>query len=183
MARKPRKATPKSLENAALHYLERFASSAGNLKRVLMRRVYRSAEAHGTDPGEGAAWVEDVIAKLTRLGYLDDRAFAEGRAASLRRRGDSERRVRGKLLQKGVSAEVVDAVLDEEDGEAELRAAAALARRRRLGPWRADPEDRVARREKDLAAIARAGFSYDTALRVVDAENVESLEGEVGVTW
>ena len=37
----PRKATAASLENAALYYLERFATSSENLRRVLMRRVER----------------------------------------------------------------------------------------------------------------------------------------------
>ena len=47
--RVPRKATPKRLERVALHYLERYSSSSENLRRVLMRRVERSARAHGTD--------------------------------------------------------------------------------------------------------------------------------------
>ena len=45
----------------------------------------------------------------------------------------------------------------------------ALARRRRLGPWRSGPE-RAARRDRDLAALARAGFDLQTARAVIDAE-------------
>ena len=56
--RLPRQATAAYLENAALHYLERFASSSANLRRVLMRKVARSARAHGTDPAEGAGLVD-----------------------------------------------------------------------------------------------------------------------------
>ena len=56
-ARKPpRRVTAQYLENAALHYLQRFASSSASLRRVLMRKVDRSAQAHGTDPAEGARW-------------------------------------------------------------------------------------------------------------------------------
>ena len=72
--RPPRKATPRYLENAALHYLERFATSAENLRRVLMRKVDRSARAHGTDPDEGAAAVEALIERFVRAGLLDDDA-------------------------------------------------------------------------------------------------------------
>ena len=88
-----RKVTAASLDNAALHYLERFASSAANLRRVLMRRVRRSAEQHGTAPEEGAA----LIARLIRSGVLDDRAYAAAKAASLQRRGTSRRGVAGRL--------------------------------------------------------------------------------------
>ena len=48
----PAKITATSLNNIALHYLERFASSAENLRRVLLRRVRRAAAHHGSDPGE-----------------------------------------------------------------------------------------------------------------------------------
>ncbi|MCG8547040.1 MAG: RecX family transcriptional regulator, partial [Alphaproteobacteria bacterium] len=40
--KRPRKVTPASLERAALHYLQRFATSSENFRRVLTRRVQRS---------------------------------------------------------------------------------------------------------------------------------------------
>jgi len=54
----------------------------------------------------------------------------------------------------------------EGSAQSELEAAQAFARRRRLGPHR-KPETREAFRRKDLMAMARAGFNYDTASRVV----------------
>ena len=45
----PRKVSPAYLERAALAYLERFAASAESLRRVLLRKVERSARAHDTD--------------------------------------------------------------------------------------------------------------------------------------
>ncbi len=172
--RLPRKATRKSLENAALHYLERFASSRSNLRQVLARRVLRSARAHGTDPAEAETWIAEIIEKFERLGLLDDKAYAEMRVTSLRRRGLSARMVRMKLIGKGVETDIVDTALDA--GVPDTVAAIALARKRRLGPFR--NSDRAAHRERDLAALARAGFTYDTVLRIVDAESDQSLLDE-----
>jgi regulatory protein len=174
----PRKATPKSLENAALYYLERFASSAENLRRVLLRRVERSARAHATDREEGAAAVDDIVRRFVASGILDDRAYSAARAGTLHRRGASARKIRATLMQKGVASDDIEAALatlrDEAD-DPELAAAVTLARRRRLGPYR--PEgDREARREKDLAALARAGFGYDIARQVIEASDIEALE-------
>lgn len=180
-SRRPRKATPKSIENAAFAYLGRFATSAENLRRVLMRKVERSARAHGTERAEGAAAVDALIARFTRSGLLDDGAYAEGRALSLHRRGASVRAIRLKLRQKGVAGELVEeavARLAEETPEPELTAALRLAERRRLGPYRAAAA-RPEKRDKDLAALARAGFSYDVALRVVDAESAQALTAEI----
>ncbi len=171
----PRKATPKYLENAALYYLGRFATSAENLKRVMMRKVMRSASHHGTDAEEGKALVEDMIGRFMASGLLDDAAYAKSRAESLHRRGNSARVIRGKLRQKGVGDDDIASALealgdDLEDGEdPELAAAVTLAKRRRLGPYfNGTAADDT--REKHLAALARAGFSYDIARRVVDGD-------------
>lgn len=179
--RLPREATTSHLENAALHYLERFSSSSANLRRVLMRKVARSARAHGTDPAEGAGFVEAIIARYLQSGLLDDAAYATQKAASLRRRGASRYGIRGKLAVKGVDAELIDTTLEQLDGEpgtGDLAAACALARRRRLGPYR-PREERAARRQKDLAALARAGFSLELARRVLAAADIDALEALV----
>jgi len=174
----PRRVTPDHLERAALHYLERHASSAANLRRLLLRRVQRSAQIHGTDLDEGRRWVDALVDRLCRSGLLDDRAYAEMKVNSLHRRGGSTRRIRQTLSAKGVDADLVDhalADLEQETGaRADLAAAVAYARRRRLGPFR-PAEARADRRDRDLAALARAGFSHDVARRVIGAEDPDTL--------
>ncbi len=179
--RGPRKATPAYLRNAALHYLGRFASSSANLRRVLMGKVERSARFHGTDPEEGAGAIDALIVRFEASGLLDDMTYATAQVAARRRRGDSGHAIRARLRAKGVAPETVEAALAAGDGERrgpELVAALALARRRRLGPYR-EPARRAERRERDLAALARAGFAYDVARRVVDAETPQQLEVEI----
>lgn len=177
-ARPPRPVTPQYLENAALHYLQRFASSSGNLRRVLMRKVHRSAELHGTDPAEAARRVDEVLARLNRQGWLDDRAYAEMIAGSLHRRGTPMRAIRGRLAAKAVDPDTIATAIDGLDagthGPTDLVAAIHYARRRRLGPFRTRGQP-AERRDKDLAAMARAGFDLDTARAIIDAESVEEL--------
>lgn len=167
-----RPVTPELLEKAALHYVERYASTAENLRRVLMRRVERWAYKLGGDRAAGAKWVETLVERYVRSGLVDDKRYAEAAADSLRRRGASSRRIRQKLAQKGVDEDVADAALEHAGGagdEADFAAAIRLARKRRLGPF-GDPKQRRDRRLKDMAKLARAGFSYDTARKVVDGD-------------
>ena len=181
--RAPRRATPKSLENAALHHLARFASSAENLRRVLMRRVERSARAHDGDIEEGAAAVAEIVARFAASGLLDDAVYAAARARGLFRRGASMRKIRASLAHKGVLPEDIEAALAglaNQAADPDLAAALVLARRRRLGPFGA-PGGRDERRRKDMAVLARAGFGYPVARRVIEAEDVGELEGEAGV--
>ncbi|WP_114395194.1 regulatory protein RecX [Oleisolibacter albus] len=180
--------TPDYLERAALHYLERFASSSANLRRVLLGKVQRSAQQHGTDPAEGTRWVDALIERYQRSGLLNDALYAEAKATGLQRRGGSTRRIRQTLMAKGVDEAHVEVALGAlegmDAGTADLRAALAYARRRRLGPFRADRdgtgEERTARRDKDVAALARAGFDLDTARRVIDADDADALIDDPG---
>lgn len=176
----PRKITLNSLESAALSYLQRYASSAENLRAVLNRRVWRSALAHDDDPADGTKLVDTLVERYVRSGLLDDRVYAQGRAASLHRRGVSRRGIVARLVAKGVATDDIDsalAALGEAQPNLDLDAACNYARRRRLGPWRA--KDRAERRARDLAALARQGFGYELALRVIDAADASVLEAEI----
>jgi len=176
----PKPITESYLRNVALWYMERYASSAANLKAVLMRRVRLSSAYHGSDPAEGAEMVDAVVQRYTEAGILNDRLFAETRVRSLVSRGTSTKMIRRKLMEKGVSSDDIDAalaeVLDQENGE--LASAARYARRRRIGAYRL-PEKREDNRDRDMAALARQGFGFGIAAKVVDAESPEALEDEI----
>ncbi len=186
--RGPAKADPESLARAAYWYLERFATSAENLRRVLMRRVEKSAIAHGTERADGATAIDAIIRRLSDDGLLDDAAYAEARVRSLRAAGKSARAIKWALAGKGVEAETVNRAIfavdaeNSPDGEdADFRAAVKFAKRRRLGPYR-DPTGagKEARQKKDMAALARAGFSYGLAERIIKAERRDLMPDSVG---
>ena len=185
----PKPATPERLERVALFHLERFASSAANLRRVLMRRVHKSVQIHGTDPAEGAAAIEALIQRFLAAGMLDDKVYAEARAARLHRRGASARKIAASLADKGIDRALIGATLDEDDSETghtarpggDLAAAAALARRRRLGPYR-PAEKRAEFRQKDLGTFARAGFGRAIAVLVLNAPDPDALTALVEQT-
>ena len=174
--RQPSPLTAARLERAGLDYLARFAASVAQLRRVLMRRVRRSAQAHGTDPAELAAVAEALIARWTAAGVLDDAGYAEAKAASLHRRGIPKGRIAAKLQEKGVDRSVIDQVLTQDPVFGDNRAAAlALTRRRRLGPYRL-PELRPVFYQKDLGILARAGFDRPTAEAVLGLKDPEALD-------
>ncbi|MBV1796285.1 RecX family transcriptional regulator [Siccirubricoccus sp. G192] len=159
------------LHEAALNHLARFAATEAGLRRVLQRRVdrwARRAEAEGTAPAAIApqaaaakAAAALVAQRLVASGVVDDAAFAAARARRLARAGRSRRAIAAHLAGKGVAREAADAALPEAP-EAELDAALAYCRRRRIGPFAAEPPTPEARL-KSMAALARAGFGRDTA--------------------
>ncbi len=173
----PKPISPTWLERAALHYLERYSASTEMLRRTLARRVEKRARLRGEDPAAFAEMIAATVARAVSAGLVDDVRFTDTRLATLRRRGTSSRGVSAKLAAKGVPRDVVEAAMQAEreampDGaaeEIETQAAQAYAKRRRLGPYRR-PDLRAAYRDRDLAALARAGFTYGLARQVIDME-------------
>ena len=151
-----------TLEQAALSYAGRYATTRAKLVAYLMRKLRERGWS-----GAGAPPVDALVERMAALSYVDDRAFASARAAALTRRGYGARRVGLALRAAGI---------EEEDG-AEARALAAegaweaalrFAERRRIGPFAAAEPDRPGR-EKALAAMLRAGHPVDIARRLVAA--------------
>ncbi len=165
--RVPRPLDPASLDEMALSYVARFATSRAKLLMYLKRKLRERGWA-----GEAEPALEALAEKLIRLGFIDDRAFAEAKAGSLTRRGLGVRRVRAALGAAGISADDQGAALDGAAGQA-WTAALRFAERRRLGPWAAAPAGPEAGR-KALAAMLRGGHDFAVARRIV-----ASLPGEV----
>lgn len=173
------------MERAALRYLERFDATADKLRRVLSG-VVRRAERKGPVDGRAAErMIEELVTRYVESGLIDERRYAETLASSLRRRGASERAIRHKLIARGVPDDVAREALagaDRDAGDAELEAARAFVRRRRLGEHR-PPEERAARRARDLAAVARAGFGFDVARRALGELSADTDASSDGDPW
>ena len=202
------------LHDAALLHLSRYAATEAGLLRVLARRVdrwVRAAVDEGADPDATRAAAAracgdaaEIVARLAKSGVVNDAAYAESRARSLSRTGHSRRAIGAHLAARGVPAELARAAIPD-GADAELAAAVAHAKRRRLGPFATpggphdpepgaadedtDPDDapdadpraaaarRQARHRRILAGFARAGFSQDVAARVLrlDRDTAERL--------
>ena len=171
MRRKPRPLGPARLEELALAYVARFATSAAKVESYLIRKV-RERGWEGEHPPEPAAIVE----RFVEMGYIDDEAYARTKSGGLLRRGYGPRRVSQALGAAGIAEEIREEV---RAGEAEeRRAAVAFASRRRFGPWSKSDERSADRdvRQKQFAAMLRAGHGFDAARAVIDARTIAAAE-------
>lgn len=152
----------------ALRYVARFATSTAKLSDYLARKL----RERGWE-GEGEAPVSAIVDRFVAAGYIDDEAYARARSGSLLRRGYGKRRIDQALGAAGIGEDLRDAV---RAGEADLRRAAlALARKRRFGPFGSGVADRNGR-EKQVAAMLRAGHRLDMARELVNAQSVDAAE-------
>ncbi len=171
-----------ALYEAALHYLARYPATEAGLRRVLVRKIDRWSRAQpdpdtaGPEADGARAAVDRVVERLAAAGAVSDASFAENRARGLIRGGKSSRSVQAYLAAKGVAPDVAKAAAVTDD-ETELAAALVLARKRRIGPYRADDSTEPGRTAKEFALLARTGFSRTIAERALTTprEDAERL--------
>ena len=175
----PKKISRQTLSDAALRYLARYSTSRANFFRVMMRRVKSSASYYNTSIEEGKDIVKDLTEYYTKTGVLDDKRFVEAQLHSYKFRGISLRVIRTKLTNKGVSLKIVDEVLKgriHSNSCFDLQAAFIFSKKRKLGPFRESLQSQINNNGKDLAKLARAGFDYKIAKKIIHLQSVEELE-------
>lgn len=157
----------------ALAYVARFATTRGKLLAYLQRKI----RERGVSEEEGTIDIEAVADRLVELRYVDDEVFARARSQSLLGKGYGARRVAQALHAAGIDSELREEMAP---GEAAARQSAlAFARRRRLGPFGARAESHAmdrSLREKQIAAMIRAGHDYGAACALIDSASIEDAE-------
>ncbi|HEV2128041.1 MAG TPA: regulatory protein RecX [Thermomicrobiales bacterium] len=151
---------PDRATNSSLNLLSHRGRSERELRQRLRRKGYTSTA------------IDEAVRRVIDWGYLNDERFAEGwveqRQAS---RPRSRRALAHELREKGVDRQIIETTL----GEAEIDEVGD-ARRLASDKWRKErgqPPDK--RRQRTAAFLARRGYGWDVAKRVLD-----ELAGEKG---
>jgi regulatory protein len=123
--------------------------------------VRRHLEAKRVEPDT----IEQTVAELQELGYVDDARFAK-RFVEDRRTLDhwGNERIERKLLSSGVGAELVEAALADRDDGGELEAALTVLARRFREPPETDRD-----RERALGFLVRKGYELEVAYDAIRA--------------
>jgi len=154
--KKQKSITTKRLENIAVYYLSKYDSSSANLKTVLKRRVEKARLKGAEIPDNVNKAIDEITSKMVRLGYIDDSRFKENLLRKLGQAGKSRAQIMQKMVQAGVVDDEALACYDED------AAAAIFVKKKHLGT---NPENYM----KDLAKLARAGFSRSAAERALQS--------------
>ncbi len=148
------------LDALALFYVGRYATSQKKLRDYLRRKVKENGWVDDTSPP-----IDDIVARMITLKYLDDEAYATMKAEGMTRRGYGLSRVKMALRQAGISEN--DAHFAETQSRENAKdAALAFARRKRIGPYAritASADDQ----RKAIAAMCRAGHSFEIAHQII----------------
>lgn len=172
--RKARRALPPlnrdQLQELALRYVGRFATSRAKLRAYLARKIRERGWDDSSEPDLAA-----LAERLASIGYIDDCAFALGKARSLTGRGYGKRRVNEQLRAAGIEDQHGQAARAHADEQA-VTAALRFAQRRRIGPYAESPTVERSEREKAIGAMVRAGHSFALVRAILALEPGASID-------
>ena len=173
--------TDETLNELALTYVGRFATTRSKLAQYLGRKVRERGWDGGGDPP-----VAQIVDRCVKNGFVDDAAYALSKARSMTGRGYGAGRVRQSLRAAGISDSDSEGARQLADSEA-VDAALKMARRKRIGPFAVTIPQQVLR-EKALSAMIRAGHGFPLAKAIVglepgvepDLEQLATIAGQLG---
>lgn len=180
----PKPITVKQIEWASDQYLGRYIATESQLRRVLQRRLMRNWRKRGEKVTEeerqmGEDLVSAQVKKVMESGRIKDDKVAIMWVEHYTNRGKSVPFIRMKLREKGVDSQIIDDSIQQIHSQMQdpaLEAAVVYARKRRFGAYRNDSAKQAERKQKDMAAMMRAGHRYDVVSRVLDCQSIDEIE-------
>ena len=161
------------IEGKALWYLQRYATSSENLRIYLKRKVQDTHLNIGSDE-----IINTIISSLEHQKILDDKLFSESKIRNFLNRGWSLKKIQFRLRELRVKNNIIEECIAEAkviNKDFDLVAAAKLARKKSIGPFRKkELNDKT--KNKELGILSRAGFSYNIIKQVLFESDIEELE-------
>ena len=152
-----------ALEQLALRYVGKYATTRARLRHYLSRKVRERGWESDRPPD-----LEALANRLAELGFVDDAAYALSKFRTLSARGLGKRRLTQSLRLAGVEEADSEAAAARADLEA-VEAALRFAKRRRIGPYASTPAD-FRQCEKWISALVRAGHGIGLARAIAKLE-------------
>ena len=123
--------------------------------------------------------VSAQVKKVMDAGRIKDEKVALMWVEHYTNRGKSVPFIRMKLREKGVDNQIIDDSIQQIHSQMQdpaLEAAVIYARKRRFGAYRKDSSKQADRKQKDIAAMMRAGHRYDVVSRVLECQSIDEIE-------
>ncbi len=152
----------KKLLKYAVDYLSKYDSSKNNLVSVLKRKILR-LNVSNFEKKKLIDIIESIILKLEKNKFIDDDRYSSTKILSLSNSGKSKNFIFNYLIKKGVNKTQIQNnlnLMQQDNDNWELNSAKIFAKKKKL-------LENDQSYEKNLAKMARAGFSYDICKKIL----------------
>ena len=146
----------------AINYLSKYSSSKTNLERILRNKIRRT-NIEKKERFTLYNSIPEIIKKLEKNNFINDYNYATSKVNIFISNGKSKIFIKNYLFKKGIDEKLSSEIfmeLNEEDSNWEIKSARTFARKKNFQ----NNNDN----EKNLSKMARAGFSYEIAKKILE---------------
>ena len=161
--------TVEEMRNFSFSYIEKYAPSKQQLKTYLLKKYLKTSSIN-VNKRDISNLIDVVVSNLEKTKFISDKFYSEIKAKNLIQKGSSINKIRYYLISKGINADYIKDTISkikENNQDQDFFSAIKICKKKRIGPARTE-DNRSLFYKKDIAILARNGFSFDISKRVMD---------------
>ena len=165
------------VRNFAYSYIEKYSPSKQQLRTYLFKKVIRKNQKI-FNKKEIFNLIDSIILTLEEQKFISDEYYSDAKSKAYLRRGYSLNKIRYNLIKKGINEKYVKSSISkiqQNETDPDFFSAIKMCKKRRIGASR-EESNRPLFYKKDIAILARSGFSYDISKKVLDLPKNEFIK-------
>ena len=165
------------IRNFAYSYLEKYSPSKQQLRIYLFKKLIKTKQ-NISSKKEIFNLIDSIITTLVDNKFISDKHYSDIKSKTFLKRGYSLNKIRYSLIKKGIDEKYIKASISkikEKESDPDFFSAIKLCKKRRIGPIR-EESNRSLFYKKDIAILARSGFSYELSKKILDIPKVEFIK-------
>ena len=165
------------IRNFAYVYIEKYSPSKQQLRTYLFKKLIKIQQKISSKK-EIFDLIDSVINTLVDQKFLNDKYYSDAKSKVFYRKGYSLNKIRYSLIKKGIDQKYIQdsiSIIKENECDPDFFSAIRICRKKRIGPNR-EENNRSLFYKKDIAILARSGFSYETSKKVLDIPKEEFIK-------
>ncbi len=162
------------IRNFAYSYLEKYSPSKQQLRIYLFKKLIKIKQ-NISSKKEIFNLIDSIITTLVDNKFISDKHYSDIKSKTFLKRGYSLNKIRYSLIKKGIDEKYIKASISkikEKESDPDFFSAIKLCKKRRIGAIR-EESNRSLFYKKDIAILARSGFSYELSKKILDIPKVE----------
>ena len=173
------------LNKNGLRYLSKFETTESQFKSFLKKKI----DVFDTNlrVSKKNEFISLVTEKMKKLNYINDLRYSEIKGEKIFNSGGSKKLLKFKLNEKGINDDIIQKITNKffSNKLDEVQSALIFSKKKKIGVFyqkKIDENEASNLKNKWFGTLARRGFSYETAKKVFEIDNLCEAENIINRT-
>ena len=173
------------LNKNGLRYLSKFETTESQFKSFLKKKI--DVFEPNLSTSKKNEFIYLITEKMKKLNYVNDLRYSEIKGEKIFNSGGSKKLLKFKLDEKGIDHDVIEKITDKffSNKLDEIQSALIYTKKKKIGLFYEKDLNKIDAsnlKNKWFGALARRGFSYETAKKVFEIDNLSEAENIINRT-